>query len=296
MIGFIGLGIMGKPMAKNLVKAGEKLVVNDINAGSVAELAALGAEVAQNGMEAASKSEVILTMLPNSPEVKEVVLGKRGVLDGIRKGAILVDMSSISPLASMEIEKAIRSKGAYMLDAPVSGGEPKAVDGTLAFMVGGAEEQFASVKPILGKMGSSVTHVGKIGSGNITKLANQIIVALNIAAVSEAFVLAAKAGVDPLEIYHAIRGGLAGSAVLDAKIPKILDRNFNPGFRVELHIKDLANALDMGQSLGVTLPLAGKIFEIMQGLNGNGLGKMDHCAVIRHYEKLAQLEVQRKPV
>ena len=235
-IGFIGLGIMGKPMAKNLLKAGYSVVAYDIVPEAVKELVDAGAEKGESSADVASKTEVIITMLQNSTHVKEAVLGKNGVLEGAKPGTILVDMSSIAPLASKEISEKVAEKGVVMLDAPVSGGEPKAIDGTLSIMVGGPEDAFKKVEDILKKMGSSVVRVGDIGSGNMTKLANQIIVALNIAAMSEAMVLATKSGVDPEKVYLAIRGGLAGSTVLDAKVPLALQRNFKPGFRIELHI------------------------------------------------------------
>ncbi len=292
-IGFIGLGIMGKPMAKNLLKAGYELVVYDILPEPVKELAAAGAKAGKSSKDVAAQSEVVITMLPNSPQVKEAVLGRDGVIEGIRPGAIVVDMSSIAPLAAQETSARLKEKGAPMLDAPVSGGEPKAIEGTLAIMVGGPQEAFDQVKDILAKMGSSVTRVGDIGSGNVTKLANQMIVALNIAAVSEAMVLAAKAGVEPEKVYQAIRGGLAGSAVLEAKMPMILAGNFKPGFRIELHIKDLLNAMDSAHELGVPIPLSGQVLEFMQALKVDGKGKNDHSGLVQFYEKLAKVEVRK---
>jgi 2-hydroxy-3-oxopropionate reductase len=292
-IGFIGLGIMGRPMAKNLLKAGYKLVVYDKFA-PLADLISLGAEGSASNKEVASKSDIIITMLPNSPHVKEAILGSQGVIEGVKSGTIVVDMSSIAPAASQEIGAALKTKGVEFLDAPVSGGEPKAIDGTLAIMVGGKPESFETVKPILEKMGSSVTLVGDIGSGNVTKLANQIIVALNIAAVSEAFVLAAKAGVDPESVFAAIKGGLAGSTVMNAKVPMILDGNFKPGFRIELHIKDLQNALDTAHNLGVPIPLTASVMETLQSLKTDGFAAHDHSAIVRFYEKLAQIEVRKQ--
>lgn len=292
-IGFIGLGIMGKPMAKNLLKAGYALVVHDINKAPVEELVAAGATDGGSSKDVAAQSEVVVTMLPNSPDVKEVVLGDGGVLEGAKKGLILVDMSSIAPLAAQEVAAKALEKGVVMLDAPVSGGEPKAVEGTLAIMVGGPEKTFDEVKDILGVMGASVTRVGEIGSGNTTKLANQIIVALNIAAMSEAMVLATKAGVAPEGVFNAIRGGLAGSTVLDAKMPMVLDGNFKPGFRIELHVKDLLNALDTAHELGVPVPLASQVFELMQALKVDGKGGDDHGGIIQLYEKLAQVTVRK---
>lgn len=293
-IGFIGLGIMGKPMAKNLIKAGYSLVVYDIVKEAVAEVVAAGAEEGFSPKDVAERSDIIITMLPNSPHVKAVVLGENGVLEGARKGTIIVDMSSIAPLASKEICKACEEKGIEMLDAPVSGGEPKAIDGTLSIMVGGKKEVFDKVYDILTKMGTSVVLCGDIGAGNTTKLANQIIVALNIAAMSEALVLGTKAGVEPEAIYNAIKGGLAGSTVLNAKAPMVMEGNFKPGFRIELHIKDLANALETGHEIGVPLPLTSQVMEIMQALKVDGKQKDDHGGIIQFYEKLAKVEVRKK--
>ncbi len=292
-IGFIGLGIMGKPMAMNLLKAGYALTVYDIVPERVKELVAAGAKAVASSKDVAKQSEIVITMLPNSPHVKEAVLSSGGVLEGAKSGTILIDMSSIAPLASKEIAEKVAKKGVVMLDAPVSGGEPKAIEGTLAIMVGGPQETFDQVKDILGVMGTSVTRVGEIGSGNITKLANQIIVALNIAAMSEAMVLAAKAGVDPEKVFEAIRGGLAGSAVLNAKMPMVLKGNFKPGFRIELHIKDIANALDTAHEVGVPLPLSSGVMEVMQALKADGKAADDHSGIIQFYEKLAKVQVRQ---
>jgi len=291
-IGFIGLGIMGKPMAQNLLNAGYEVTVYDIVSERMEDLLKAGARRGSSAKEVAAQSEVVITMLPNSPHVREAVLGPNGVLDGAKPGTILVDMSSIAPLASQEIAAQAREKGVAMLDAPVSGGEPKAIAGTLAIMVGGPQETFEQVKDILAKMGTSVTRVGEIGSGNVTKLANQIIVALNIAAMSEAMVLATKAGVDPEKVFQAIRGGLAGSAILDAKMPLALKGNFKPGFRIELHIKDLANALDTAHELGVPVPLSSMVMEIMQALKTDGKAANDHGGLIQFYEQLAKVQVR----
>ena len=293
-IGFIGLGIMGKPMAKNLLKAGYSLTVYDIRPEPVKEVVAAGAEEGKSSKDVAEKSEVVITMLPNSPEVKEAVLGEDGVLDGSKAGTILVDMSSIAPLVSKEVGAKLAEKGVEMLDAPVSGGEPKAIDGTISIMVGGKKEVFEQVEDILKVMGASAVLVGDIGSGNTTKLANQIIVALNIAAMSEAMVLATRAGVDPEKVYNAIRGGLAGSTVLDAKVPLALKGNFKPGFRIELHIKDLQNALDTAHKIGVPVPLANGVMEVMQALKVDGKAGDDHGGIIQFYEKLAKVEVRRQ--
>jgi 2-hydroxy-3-oxopropionate reductase len=279
-------------MAQNLLKAGYELTVYDIVAERMGDLVKAGARQGSSSKDVAARSDIVITMLPNSPHVREAVLGPNGVLDGARHGTILIDMSSIAPLASREIAAKAQEKGVVMLDAPVSGGEPKAVAGTLAIMVGGPEETFEKVKDLLARMGSSVTRVGDIGSGNIAKLANQIIVALNIAAVSEAMVLATKAGVDPEKVFQAIRGGLAGSTVLDAKMPLALKGNFEPGFRIELHIKDIANALDTAHELGVPVPLSGVVMEIMQALKADGKAGHDHGGIIQFYEQLAKVQVR----
>jgi 2-hydroxy-3-oxopropionate reductase len=292
-IGFIGLGIMGKPMAKNLLKAGYSLVVFDRTSGPVKEVAAAGAVEAQSAKEVAKQCDIVITMLPNSPHVKAAVLDKGGILEGARPGMILIDMSSIAPLASKEIAAALAEKKVEMIDAPVSGGEPKAIDGTLSIMVGGKKEIFDKCQPILAKMGSSVVLCGEIGAGNITKLANQIIVALNIAAMSEAFVLAAKSGVNPETVFNAIKGGLAGSTVLNAKAPMVLEGNFKPGFRIELHIKDLANAIETGHDVGVPLPLTSQVMEIMQSLKVDGKAGNDHSGIIQFYEKLSHFEARK---
>lgn len=291
-IGFIGLGIMGKPMAKNLLKADYALVVHDLNRKAVRVLEDAGAEPADCARDVAEQTDMVITMLPNSPEVKEVMLGDHGVLAGAKPGQVVVDMSSIAPLVSRELAKTASERQVFLLDAPVSGGEPKAIEGTLAIMVGGNREAFQAVEEILGKMGASVVLVGDPGSGNTTKLANQIIVALNIAAMSEAMVLAQKADVDPQKVYEAIRGGLAGSTVLDAKMPMVLDGNFKPGFRIELHIKDLMNALDTAHELGSPTMLTSQVCEYMQMLKAENKGADDHGGLIQFFEKLAGTEVR----
>ena len=292
-IGFVGLGIMGKPMAKNLLKAGYNLVVLDINQTAMEELKALGAETAETPAELASKTKIMITMLPNSPEVKEVALGKGGLIEGATAGSVLIDMSSIAPLASREIAAVFAEKSVEMLDAPVSGGEPKAIEGTIAVMVGGNKEVFDAHHDLMMAMAGSVVYVGEIGAGNIAKLCNQVVVALNIAAVSEALVLAQKAGVSPDLVYQAIRGGLAGSTVMDAKAPMMMDRNFDPGFRIELHIKDMNNVLETSRKVGVPLPLASQVMEIMQAIKQDGSDVEDHSSIVKFYEKIANIEVTR---
>lgn len=292
-VGFIGLGIMGKPMSKNLLKAGYDLVVNDLNQAAVNELVSLGAKSAANGAEVAKECNVIITMLPNSPDVRKVALGENGIIDTAKPGTILIDMSSIDPVESKAIGAKLTEKGVDMLDAPVSGGEPKAIDGTLSIMVGGSKENFDKYYDLLMAMGSSVVYVGELGSGNIAKLANQIIVALNISAVSEALTFAKKAGASPELVYQAIRGGLAGSTVLDAKIPLMLDRKFDPGFRIELHMKDLNNALNAGHAVNSPLPLTAQAMEIMQALKADGHEKEDHSSIVKYYEKLSNCQLER---
>lgn len=292
-VGFIGLGIMGKPMSKNLVKAGYSLVVRDFSEQNEAELIELGAATAKTPKAVAEQCDVIITMLPNSPHVKEVALGENGIIEGAKPGTVLIDMSSIAPLASREIHDALAEKGIKMLDAPVSGGEPKAIDGTLSVMVGGDKAIFDRYYDLMKAMAGSVVHTGDIGAGNVTKLANQVIVALNIAAMSEALSLATKAGVNPDLVYQAIRGGLAGSTVLDAKAPMVMDRNFKPGFRIDLHIKDLSNALDTSHGVGAQLPLTAAVMEMMQALKADGMGTSDHSALACYYEKLAKVEISR---
>jgi 2-hydroxy-3-oxopropionate reductase len=291
-IGFIGLGIMGKPMSLNLVRAGHDLVVSR-HSGAAAELAEAGATLADTPRDIAAQVDLVITMLPNGPQVLEVALGRDGMAEGAHDGLVYVDMSSIAPGAARAAHDGLAKVGVPMLDAPVSGGEPKAIDGTLSIMVGGDESVFAQVREILGQMGSSVVLVGPIGAGNTAKLANQVVVAANIAAVSEALVLADLAGVDPAAIVAAIRGGLAGSAVLDAKAPMMLDRDFKPGFRIELHAKDLLNALETGEQVKAPLPLTSSVLAMMNQLQSNGHGADDHSGLVQYYEDLAGTEIGR---
>ncbi len=291
-IGFIGLGIMGKPMSKNLVKAGHELVVCDFNKDAVAELVEMGAKQAANGAEVAKECDVIITMLPNSPHVRTVALGENGIADGAHEGTVVIDMSSIDPVESKKIGADLAKKGIEMLDAPVSGGEPKAIDGTLSVMVGGKKDLFDKYYDMLMIMAGSVVYVGELGSGNVAKLANQIIVAVNIAAVGEALSFAKKAGTDPELVYQAIRGGLAGSTVLDAKAPMMLSRNFKPGFRIELHIKDLNNALNAAHAISAPVPLTGQLMEMMQALKADGYEKEDHSSLVKFYEKIGNVTVE----
>lgn len=290
-IGFIGLGIMGKPMAKNLIKAGYELVVSDLNTAAVTELAEFGAKTATSPRDVLSRTDTVITMLPNSPHVKTVALGENGLIEAAESGKVLIDMSSIAPIASQQIAAALGEKDMKMLDAPVSGGEPKAIDGTLAVMVGGNKSVFDEVINLLEAMAGTVVYVGEIGAGNTAKLCNQVVVALNIAAVSEALVLAKKAGFSPDLVYRAIRGGLAGSTVMDAKAPLMMQRNFKPGFKIDLHIKDMSNVLETSRSVGAPLPLAAQAMEIMQAVKQDGGGTEDHSAIVKFYEKIANTQV-----
>ncbi|MFE8064672.1 2-hydroxy-3-oxopropionate reductase [Priestia aryabhattai] len=292
-VGFIGLGIMGKPMSLNLINAGNSLTVFDLNEEAVNSLVEAGAVAANSPKEVAERSDVIITMLPASKHVKEVILGENGILEGAKEGSIIIDMSSITPDVSRELATEVMKKGIEMLDAPVSGGEPKAIDGTLAIMVGGKEPIFESVKSVLYGMGKEVTLVGDNGCGVTAKLANQIIVNLNIAAMSEALVLAAKAGIDIEKMYQAIRGGLAGSAVLDAKVPMILDRNFIAGGSIAINLKDITNVMETAHEIGVPLPLSSQLLEIFHSLKVDGKINDDHGSIVRYYEKLANTEVKR---
>lgn len=292
-IGFIGLGIMGKPMALNLLKAGyTDLLVNNRSQAPVKELEAAGATGATQ-QEIGEQCNVIISMLPNSPQVKQVMLSENGVASHMKPGSIFIDCSSINPVASKEIAAALAEHNVEMLDAPVSGGQPKAVDGTLSFMVGGKEEVFNTCKPILEAMGSSVVHCGDVGAGNTTKLANQIIVACNIQALAEALTLAQKAGVDPNKVYAAIRGGLAGSTVMDAKAPMMIAGNDEPGFRIDLHIKDLNNVLDCAHAVGAPVPMTADVQEVLQWLHNHDGGQKDHSAIAQWYEYLADIKIGR---
>jgi len=293
-VGFIGLGIMGRPMAKNLLKKGYELVVNTLDEATMAEFKALNAETASCAKEVAEKCDVIITMLPNSPQVTEVALGKGGIIEGAHEGLVLIDMSSIDPVETRKIAAALNEKGIEMMDAPVSGGEPKAIDGTLSVMVGGNKATFDKFYELLMAMAGSVVYVGEIGSGNIAKLANQIIVACNIAAMSEALSFATKAGADPKRVFDAIKGGLAGSTVLNAKAPMVLERNFKPGFRIELHIKDLTNALNAAHAISAPVPLTGEVMEMMQTLKVMGCQKEDHSALAKYYELLSGVTIESK--
>lgn len=289
-IGFIGLGIMGRPMALNLVKAGYDLIVNDHHEENILALADAGARCGSIE-EIASECQGLFTMLPNSSQVREVVLGT--AINYLKPGTTFIDMSSINPIDSKEIGEELAKIQVEMLDAPVSGGEPKAIDGTVAFMVGGKEDVFERNKPLLEVMGSSVTRCGELGAGNTTKLANQIIVACNIQALSEALTLAQKAGVDPACVFEAIRGGLAGSTVMDAKAPMMIAGDDKPGFRIDLHVKDLKNVTECAKSVDSPIPMTEEVLAVMQKLQEKGFGSSDHSGIAHYYEELADILIGR---
>ncbi|SFG77296.1 2-hydroxy-3-oxopropionate reductase [Oribacterium sp. WCC10] len=292
-IGFVGLGIMGKPMAKNLIKAGHDVVVTTHKREVIDEFVALGAKGARNAADEVKQGcEVIITMLPNSPQVREVTLGAGGVIEGGRSDVTVLDMSSIDPVESQKISAELAKQGIDMLDCPVSGGEPKAIDGTLSVMVGGKKETFDKYVSVLKAMASSVVYVGPSGSGNVAKLANQMIVAANIGVVAEALTFAKKAGTDPRLVYEAIRGGLAGSTVLDAKAPMMLSGNYNPGFRIKLHIKDLTNALNAAHAINMPVPMTAHMMEVMQELMNHDEADCDHDDIVRYYERMTGVSVR----
>jgi len=289
--GFIGLGIMGKHMATNLLNAGYSLKVYDINTESVKLLESRGAVAATSVAQIAEECDIIITMLPNSPHVINVVLEDGGIIHHAKPGTLVVDMSSIAPDASKRMDAALREKGIHMIDAPVSGGEPKAEDGTLAIMVGGEQSDFDRAVPLFDILGSSALLVGPIGSGNTCKLTNQMIVALNIAALAEGLFLAEKAGADPEKVFKAIKGGLAGSTVMDAKAPMMLAGNYTPGFKIDLHIKDLNNALDTAQASGMPIPLTASVMQLLQAVKLDGHGQSDHSALAAFYEKIGGISI-----
>lgn len=292
MIGFIGLGIMGRPMAENLLKAGCELMIYDINRAVVEELAGEGAKPATL-KEIGETCGQIFTILPNGAIVQEVLFGEEGVASAIRKGAVVCDMSSVTPVESKYCFEKLAQLGAGFVDAPVSGGEPGAVAGTLAIMAGGRAEDFEILKPCFDIMGSSALLIGGPGSGSVTKLANQVIVNMTIASVSEAFVLAVKAGADPCKVFEAIKGGLAGSAVLNAKIPMIVERNFKPGGKISINHKDIKNVLATAHEIDVPMPLTSQLFEILQTLKVGGHMDEDHGGIVQYFEGLAGVEVKR---
>jgi 2-hydroxy-3-oxopropionate reductase len=292
-LGFIGLGIMGKPMAKNLIDAGYSLVVLDVNTTPVEELVGMGATAAKTPAEVASKVQKIITMLPDGPDVEKVVMGEGGILEAATSETKLIDMSSISPTVTKKIVAALDEKGARALDAPVSGGEPGAIRGELAIMVGGPEDLFNEIKPIFEILGKSAVLVGDTGAGQTTKLTNQILVGVHIQAMGEAFILACKAGYDPIKVFDAIKGGLAGSSVLNAKIPMVTERNFKPGFKIHLHQKDLKNALEAASTLGLTLPVTDMVKGYVDALVSKGKGENDHGGIVQELEAKNNAEIRK---
>ena len=291
-VGFIGLGIMGKPMAKNLLKAGYEVCVNDLNKSAVVELVEAGATSAANNAEVAKNVEVVITMVPNSPHVRAALLGEGGVIEGASSDLVVIDMSSIDPVESKKIAAELKeAKGIEMLDCPVSGGEPKAIDGSLSIMCGGNKDVFDKYYDLLMAMGASAVYVGEIGSGNVAKLANQMVVAANIGICAEAMTFAKKMGTDPELVYKAIRGGLAGSTVMDAKVPMMLDGNYKPGFRIDLHIKDLTNALNASHAINMPVPMTAHMMEVMQELKNHDEGSCDHSDIVRYYERMTGTSV-----
>ncbi len=291
-VGFIGLGIMGKPMALNVQKAGHTVIAYDHHQDRIDEIVAAGGKGAKNGKELAEQADVIITMLQNSPNVEDALFSENGVAEGLTAGKAVIDMSSISPLASRDFAARLAKLGVDFMDAPVSGGEPKAIDGTIAVMVGADQKVFDKYESLLKTMASTVTLVGGVGAGNICKLANQMIVAINIAGISEAYSLAKKAGVDPENVYQAIRSGLAGSVVMDQKSEKIFHGDFTPGFRIELHIKDLQNALDTSHGVNVAAPFTSLAMGIMQSLKAHGHEKDDHSGIAEWYEMVNGQKLQ----
>jgi 2-hydroxy-3-oxopropionate reductase len=292
-LGFVGLGIMGRPMLKNLLKAGHKVVAYGRTPAKLDACVADGAGRAASNREVGERADMIFTMLPDGPEVEEVVLGPNGILEGCKAGDLIIDMSSINPLISQKIAAACAKRGVGFVDAPVSGGEPKAIDGTLAIMVGASEDNFRKAEPYLKCMGSTVTLTGPVGAGNTTKLANQIMVACNIAAMGEALALATHCGLDPEVVFNAVKGGLAGSAVLNAKGPMLIARNFKPGFKIQLHQKDLRNALQTAEANKMFLPLTGLVQQMLLSLMGDGKGELDHSAIATFIEGPSHVEVKR---
>ena len=294
-LGFVGLGIMGRPMMNNLLKAGHKVVAYTRSTGVLDACVAEGAQRAASNREVGEKANIVFTMLPDGPQVEQVVLGAVGILEGCKAGSMVIDMSSINPLVSQKIAKVCAASGVDFIDAPVSGGQPKAIEGTLAIMVGASKEAFAKAEPLLKCIGSSVILTGPVGAGNTTKLANQIMVACNIAAMGEALSLATRCGLDPEVVLNAVKGGLAGSAVLNAKGPMLIARNFKPGFKIELHQKDLRNALQIAEANRMFLPMTAVVQQMLLSLMGQGKGGFDHSAIATFVENASHLEI-RKPL
>ena len=290
-VGFIGLGIMGQPMARNLLRAGYRVVVRDIVAAAVEALVAEGAEGGGSPRDVAERTDILITMLPDSPEVEAVYAGVDGALEAARPGWLAIDMSSISPRVAREMAERAAAAGAAMLDAPVSGGDKGAIAGTLSIMVGGTAADFERALPVLQALGKTIVHVGPSGAGQVAKVCNQVVVAVVIEAVSEALVLGAKAGVDPARIADVLQGGLAATKVLEMRRDNILGGRFDPGFRIRLHLKDLKNALDLAREAGVVLPAAAGVEQLMQRARIAGRGELDHSGLVTVLEDLAEIRV-----
>ena len=287
-VGFIGLGVMGAPMAGNLVEAGHSLVVHSRSPEPVDALAEAGAETAQSPREVAERADVVITMLPDSPAVEAVVLGDDGVLAGASEGDLLVDMSTIHPTVSVAIAQAATERGVAALDAPVSGGDVGAQNGTLSIMVGGDAADFERARPLFEVLGKTIVHVGEAGAGQVVKACNQVVVAVTIAAVSEALVLGSKAGVDPAQILDVLGGGLAANKVMEMRRSNFLEHDFTPGFRIDLHHKDLNIALESGDAYGVPLAVTSVVQQYMRALRAKGHGGDDHSGLLRLVEELAE--------
>ena len=290
-IGFIGLGIMGKPMAVNLVAAGYSLTVHNRSRGVVDELCGRGAAAAGSAAEVAACSDVVITMLPDSPDVETVVVGPEGVLEGIREGALYIDMSTIAPAVSRRIADAMSERGVEAVDAPVSGGEP--AYGTLSIMCGGSETAVDRARPIFAVLGKTATHIGPLGAGQVAKAANQIVVALTIQAVAEALTLAGQAGVDPARVREALLGGFAHSRILDLHGQRMLDGVHDPGFKLHLHRKDLAIAQQLGREVHMPLLATAQVAALMDALLAQGAGERDHSALALVYQQLAGVDPAR---
>ena len=294
VIGFIGLGIMGKPMARNLLKAGYSLVVHNRSRAAVDELSREGAQAAATSQEVAARSEVIITMLPDSPDVELVYSGEQGVFAGAKSGMLWIDMSSIPPVVSRKLAQEAERRGIEMIDAPVSGGEAGAVSAALSIMIGGKAAAVQRAMPIFRALGKNIVHVGDAGAGQVTKAANQMVVGTTIAIVSEALVLAAKAGVDPAKVRQALLGGFAQSKILDAHGQKMLERNFKPGFRIRLHEKDMRIALSTGAEYGVPLMVTSQVAQMMTAMRSMGNGELDHSGLVKFVEDLAKTQLNQK--
>lgn len=294
-VGFVGLGIMGKPMARNLMEAGYDLIVYNRSRDKVEDLVSEGAEAAESSKEIAEDATIVFTMLPGPPEIREVVNGEDGLLRGAGEGSLLVDMSTSSPVLARELARTVRERGVGLLDAPVSGGDIGAVEGTLSIMIGGEEEDFERARPLFDVMGETVVYVGPSGTGQVVKACNQIVVALTIEAVSEALVLGSKAGVDPKKVIEVLSGGLAGNKVMEVKGQKFLSHDFEPGGKVEFHRKDLRIALEAGREYGVPLPVTAVVYQMFEALMAEGRGGLDHSSLLTVIEDLAQCRVASPP-